>query len=77
MLAELNRDESPAGVVVETWVSACELVILPRESAFLAGAVNHDLNDVCVDHSGWKWHTPTITSVADRLTGRAGAVPPS
>jgi triacylglycerol lipase len=77
MLAELNRDESPPGVVVETWVSACELVILPRESAFLAGAVNHDLNDVCVDHSGWKWHTPTITSVADRLTGRADTAPPA
>lgn len=77
ILTELNRDESPPGVVVETWVSACELVILPRESTFLAGAVNHDLNEVCVDHSGWKWHTPTITSVADRLSGRAGSVPPA
>ena len=69
ILTELNRDESPPGVAVETWVSACELVILPRSSTFLDGAVNHDLNDVCVDHSGWKWHTPTITAVSDRLSG--------
>lgn len=68
MLAEINRDESPPGVGVETWVSACELVILPRESTFLAGAVNHDLTGECIDHSGWKWHAPTIVSVADRLS---------
>lgn len=73
ILADLNRDESPPGVTVETWVSPCELVILPRESTFLAGAVNHDLVDTCVDHSGWKWHTPTITAVADRLSGGRGA----
>lgn len=77
ILAELNLDESPPGVDVETWVSACELVILPRESTFLAGAVNHDLTDVCVDHSGWKWHAPTIVAVADRLTGRDAAAPRS
>ncbi len=68
MLAALNVDESPDGVEVETWVSPCELVILPRDSAFLDGAVNHDLVDVCVDHSGWKRYRPTIDAVADRLT---------
>jgi triacylglycerol lipase len=69
MLAAINADESHGGIGVETWVSACELVILPRESTFLAGAVNRDLVDVCVDHSGWKWHAPTISAVADRLSG--------
>ena len=72
ILAELNQDESPPGVVVETWVSACELVILPRESTFLEGAVNHDLVRTCVDHSGWKWHAPTITAVAERLSVARG-----
>lgn len=67
MLTRLNADEAPAGVVWETWVSACELVIVPRESAFLAGAVNHDLTDECVDHSGWKRHRPTISAVTSRL----------
>jgi triacylglycerol lipase len=67
MLAELNTDEAPAGVGWETWVSVCELVIVPRESAFLEGAVNHDLTDDCVDHSGWKRHAPTIASVTERL----------
>lgn len=67
MLQRLNTDETPDGVGWETWVSACELVIVPRESTFLDGAVNHDLVDVCVDHSGWKWHRPTIDSVVSRL----------
>src|SRR5690606_19489208 len=48
MLEQLNTDEAPEGVRWETWVSVCELVIVPRESAFLAGAVNHDLTDECV-----------------------------
>jgi hypothetical protein len=69
MLAAINADESHGGIGVEAWVSACELVILPRGSTFLAGAVNRDLVDVCVDHSGWKWHAPTISTVADRLSG--------
>jgi triacylglycerol lipase len=68
MLTQLNTDETPAGTGWETWVSVCELVILPRESTFLAGAVNHDVVDDCVDHSGWKWYQPTIDAVADRLT---------
>lgn len=67
MLAQLNTDESPDGVGWETWTSPCELVILPRESAFLDGAVNHDLVDDCVDHSGWKRHEPTIRAVTERL----------
>lgn len=73
MLQAINSDESPPGVGVETWVSACELVILPRESTFLEGAVNHDLTSECVDHSGWKWHAPTMRAVADRLS--VGPVP--
>jgi triacylglycerol lipase len=75
LLEAINTDESPDGVAIETWVSVCELVILPRHSTFLDGAVNHDLTDDCVDHSGWKWHAPTIAAVADRLSGvdrRAG-----
>ncbi len=74
VLARLNRDESPAGVGVETWVSICELVILPRGSAFLDGGVNHDVVDECIDHSGWKHHGPTIDEVADRLTAASTAV---
>lgn len=70
MLEQLNTDEAPEGVRWETWVSVCELVIVPRESAFLAGAVNHDLTDECVDHSGWKRHRPTIRAVTERLVPR-------
>jgi triacylglycerol lipase len=67
ILTKLNTDEAPVGIGWETWVSICELVILPRESAFLRGAVNHDLTDDCVDHSGWKRHRPTIEAVTARL----------
>ncbi len=67
MLRALNTDESLDGVEVETWVSPCELAILPRESAFLEGATNHDLVNECVDHSGWKEFAPTIEVVAQRL----------
>lgn len=66
MLAAINEDETPDGVEVETFVSPCELAIVPRHSAFLDGAVNRDLVDECVDHSGWKRHLPTIRSVAAR-----------
>jgi len=69
VLAWLNEDVAPSGVGIETWTSACELVIVPRESAFLAGAVNRDLVSDCVDHSGWKRHAPTIATVSDRLAG--------
>jgi len=67
MLQALNTDETPDDVGWETWVSICELAILPRESTFLDGAVNHDLTDECVDHSGWKQHEPTIRAVTERL----------
>ncbi|MEX0767135.1 MAG: hypothetical protein WD029_01515 [Microthrixaceae bacterium] len=67
MLRALNADESPEGVHIETWVSPCELAILPRESAFLQGAFNHDLLNDCVDHSGWKKFAPTIEREAQRL----------
>ena len=67
MLQALNEDETPDDVGWETWVSVCELAILPRESAFLEGAVNHDLTTECVDHSGWKRHEPTIRAVTERL----------
>lgn len=66
VLTALNADETPEGVEFETWVSPCELTILPRHSAFLDGAVNHDLLGECVDHSGWKTHAPTIRAVAGR-----------
>ena len=69
VLAWLNEDEAPRGVGVETWTSVCELVIVPRESAFLSGAVNRDVVQDCVDHSGWKRHAPTIATVSDRLVG--------
>lgn len=69
VLAWLNEDVAPSGVGIETWTSACELVIMPRESAFLAGAVNRDLVSDCVDHSGWKRHASTIATVSDRLAG--------
>jgi len=81
MLERLNDDETPEGVGWETWVSFCELAIVPRESTFLDGAVNHDLTDECVDHSGWKRHGPTIRAVTERLVpapmvGKSlGAVP--
>lgn len=67
MLRLLNLDETPDDVGWETWASVCELVIVPRESTFLDGAVNHDLVDQCVDHSGWKRHRPTIDAVTSRL----------
>jgi triacylglycerol lipase len=67
MLRALNVDESPDGVRVETWVSPCEQAILPRESAFLAGAINRDLVKDCVDHTGWKSFAPAINAVAARL----------
>lgn len=74
-LVALNRDETPDGIGWETWVSPCEFVILPRESTFLDGAVNHDLVDQCVDHSGWKWFKPTIETVTARLmAGRQPAM---
>jgi len=73
VLAWLNEDEAPPGVGIETWTSVCELVIVPRESAFLAGAVNRDLVQECVDHSGWKRHAPTIATVSDRLAGAIGS----
>ena len=67
MLRALNEDETPEGIGWETWVSICELAILPRESSFLDGAVNRDLTEVCVDHSGWKRYEPTIRAVTERL----------
>jgi triacylglycerol lipase len=75
MVQRLSLDETPRPVGWETWVSPCELVIVPRESAFLDGAVNHDLVDDCVDHSGWKKHRRTIDAVTTRLAGPLLAAP--
>lgn len=67
LLTQLAGAGTAEGVRWETWVSFCELVIVPRESTFLDGAVNHDLTDACVDHSGWKRYRPTIRAVTERL----------
>lgn len=69
MVRRLAVDPTPEPVGWETWVSACEIAIVPREFAFLEGAVNHDLVDECVDHSAWKKHRPTIDAVTNRLAG--------
>jgi triacylglycerol lipase len=63
-LAALNTgDETPSGAKWQTWVSICELVIVPRSSAALKGADNHDVTDRCVLHNDWKQDRPTIRSV--------------
>lgn len=74
MIQQLGGVALPPEVRYETWVSPCELVIVPRESTFLVGAVNHDLVDECVDHSGWKRHAPTIATVTNRLVPRRAGV---
>ena len=63
-LAALNKgDETPNDVEWQTWVSICEVVIVPRASAGLKGADNHDVTDRCVFHDDWKRDRPTIHSV--------------
>jgi triacylglycerol lipase len=68
MNAALNAaNETPDGIHWESWVSWCELVILPRQSALLAGSVQHDLTDRCVEHNQWKSDPETIATVVPRL----------
>jgi triacylglycerol lipase len=64
-LAKLNAgDETPDDSIAwQTWVSICELVIVPRQSAALAGAEVHDVTDRCVYHDDWKRDMPTIRAV--------------
>jgi triacylglycerol lipase len=64
VLAALNQgDETPDDVAWQTWVSICEVVIVPRSSAALHGADNHDVTNRCVLHDDWKRDVPTIRSV--------------
>jgi triacylglycerol lipase len=75
MLTALNSgDETPGDTHFETFVSICELVILPKTSPMLAGADNHDVTDRCVQHDQWKQDQPTIHQVADELSGRRGTL---
>ena len=68
-LSKLNEgDETPDDAIAwQTWVSKCELVIVPRQSAALDGAENHDVTDRCVYHDDWKRDLPTIKSVVADL----------
>jgi len=74
MLTELNAgDETPDGVRWQTWVSVCEIAIVPQTSALLDGAENHYLTD-CVTHDSWKWYRPTIDLVVAELTSGVGSI---
>ena len=69
-LTQLNAgDETPDDSIAwQTWVSICELVIVPRESAGLSGAKVHDVTDRCVYHDDWKRDMPTIRTVVGDLS---------
>ena len=70
MLAALNAgDETPDEVHWESYVTICELVILPRASTLLEGAVNHDQTDRCVFHDDWKKDAATARDVVALLAG--------
>jgi pimeloyl-ACP methyl ester carboxylesterase len=64
MLTALNAgDETPDDVSWTTYVSWCELVILPHLSDMLDGADNHYLTDRCVLHDDWKEDVATAREV--------------
>ncbi len=76
MLTALNSgDETPGPTHFETFVSICEIVILPQTSTMLAGADNHYV-DRCVQHDQWKTDEPTVHEVVDELAGGGGTLSP-
>ena len=74
-LAALNAgDETPdggipGGIAWQAWVSICELGIVPRSSAMLDGAENHDLTDRCILHDDWKRDGWAIDTIVGSLVG--------